>query len=101
MTRYSIEPKTRKYITEYGFLSFTRNVSNKYGKQLLNTAFKYLAHEAGEFLGNKSAGAVAKSNDDKIVKPNYVIHKNPKNVEEIIFPLEKREEILNQLRQLL
>ena len=99
--RYSIEPKTRKYITEYGILSFVRNVSNKYGKQLLNTASKYLAHKAGEFLGNKNAVAVAKSNDDKIVKPNYVIHKNPKNVKEIIFPLEKREEILNQLRQVL
>ena len=101
MMRYSTEPKTRKYITKYGILSFVRNVSNKYGKQLLNTASKYLAHKAGKCLGNKNAGAVAKSNDDKIVKPNYVIHKNPKNVEEIIFPLEKREEILNQLRQVL
>ena len=29
MTRYSIEPKTRKYVKGYGFLSFAR----KYEKQ--------------------------------------------------------------------
>ena len=31
MTRYSIEPRTRKYVKGHGFLSFTRNLSNKYG----------------------------------------------------------------------
>ena len=38
MTRYSIEPRTRKYAKEYGFLSFARNICDKYGKQLLDTA---------------------------------------------------------------
>ena len=38
--RYSIKPRTRKYVKDYGFLSFTRNLSNKYGKQLLDTAVK-------------------------------------------------------------
>ena len=32
MTRYSIEPRTREYVKGYGFLSFTRNLPNKYGK---------------------------------------------------------------------
>ena len=32
MSRYSIEPKTRKYVKEYGFLSFAR----KYKKQILD-----------------------------------------------------------------
>ena len=32
MRRYSIEPRTRKYVKEYGFLSLTR----KYKKQLLD-----------------------------------------------------------------
>ena len=27
MTRYSIEPRTSKYVKGYGFLSFTRNMS--------------------------------------------------------------------------
>ena len=57
MRRYSIEPRTRKYVKEYGFLSFTR----KYKKQLLDTgldASKKVAHKAGEYLGNKIADAV-------------------------------------------
>ena len=32
MSRYSIEPRTRKYVKGYGFLSLTRNLSDKYGK---------------------------------------------------------------------
>ena len=38
--RYSIEPKERRYVKGYGFLSFARNFSNKYGKRLMNTAMK-------------------------------------------------------------
>ena len=33
---YMIEPITRNYVKGYGFLSFARNLSNKYGKQLLD-----------------------------------------------------------------
>ena len=40
MTRYSIKPRTRKYVKGYGFLSFTKNLYNKYGKKLLDTATK-------------------------------------------------------------
>ena len=36
MACYSLEPRTRKYVKEYGFLSFVINLSNKYG--LLDTA---------------------------------------------------------------
>ena len=31
--RYSIEPKSRKYVKGYGFLSFTKTFGNKYGKK--------------------------------------------------------------------
>ena len=37
MTCYSIEVRTRKYVKDYGFLTFAKNLSNKYGKQLLDT----------------------------------------------------------------
>ena len=40
MTCYFIEPKTRKYVKGYGFSSFARNLSKKYGKQLLDTGTK-------------------------------------------------------------
>ena len=36
MRRYSIEPRTRKYVKGYGFLSFAKIFYNKYKKQLLD-----------------------------------------------------------------
>ena len=40
--RYSIEPRDRIYVKGYGFLSFAKNMgknlSNKYGQKLLNSA---------------------------------------------------------------
>ena len=40
-------------------------------------------------------------NLDKIAKQKPVIDENSKNLEEIVIPPEKREEILNELRQVL
>ena len=105
---YSIELRTRKCVKGYGFLSSTRNISNKYGEQLLDTATKTgldalktaskkVVHKAaeatGEFIGNKIAG--------KIGKPKPVIDVDSRNVEEVLIPPEKREEILSELRQAL
>ena len=36
MMWYSIDPKTRRYVKGYGFLSFTRNLSNKHKINLLD-----------------------------------------------------------------
>ena len=30
--RYSVEPRKRRYVKGYGFMSFARNFGNKYGK---------------------------------------------------------------------
>ena len=59
----------------------------------LKTPLKKVVHKIGESLGNKIADAVTKSNDDKIEKQE--------SVQEITFPLEKRDETLNNLRQVL
>ena len=41
---YSIEPKNRRYVKGYGFLYFAKtsgkNISNKYGRKLVDTAGK-------------------------------------------------------------
>ena len=55
------------------------------GLYFLKTTSKKVVHKAGEFLRNKTADAVTKSNDDKTLK------KEP--VEEIIIPPEKRRNI--------
>ena len=50
--RYSIEPRERRHVKGYGFLSFARNIgthatnvaknmSNKYGQKLADPAKKY------------------------------------------------------------
>ena len=38
--RYSVEPREKRYIKGYGFLSFAKHFSHKYGKKLMNTAIK-------------------------------------------------------------
>ena len=67
MTWYSIKPRTRKYF-------------NKAGE---------VVHKAGEYLGNKIADVITKSNDVNTEKQQPV--------EEIIILPEKREEILSKL----
>ena len=96
MTRYSIEPRTRKYVKGYGFLSFARNFFNKYRRQLLDSlknASKKVVHTSGKFLGKKIADAVTKLNDYNI--------EIQEPVEEIIIPLEKRDETLSKFRKVL
>ena len=38
--RYSIEPRERRYVKGYGFLSFARNLNDKYGQKLADSAKK-------------------------------------------------------------
>ena len=38
--RYSTEPRFRKYVKGYGFLSFAKKFGNKYGKKIMDTAAK-------------------------------------------------------------
>ena len=38
--RYSTQPKFRKYVKGYDFLSFARTFGEKYGKRLMDTATK-------------------------------------------------------------
>ena len=38
--RYSIEPTEKRYVKGYGFLSFARNLDNKYGQNLVDSAKK-------------------------------------------------------------
>ena len=82
-----------------GFYHSQENMKSSYWKQdqVCKTASKKVVHKAGEFLGNKIADKVTKSKYDEIVKPDA----NPANVEEIVIPLEKMKEILNELRKVL
>ena len=81
--RYSTEPKFRKYVEQYGFLSFVRKFGNKYGKKLMDTATKIgidaakttskrvvqkTAEATGDLIGNKIADkitSIGKSKEKK------------------------------------
>ena len=68
--RYSLEPKYRKYVQGYGFLSFAKKFGDKYGLKLMHTATKtgldaaktaskrvvqITAEATGDLIGNKIA----------------------------------------------
>ena len=104
--RYSTEPRFKKYVKGYGFLSFAKNFRNKYGKKLMDTATKTgmdtpkiaskrvvqkPAEATGDLIGNKIADKIT-----SIGKPKE--KEKPKEIEEIYIPPEKRQQIINDLR---
>ena len=99
--RYSTEPRFRKYVKGYGFLSLAKNFGNKYGKKLMDTASKTgmnaakiapkrvvqkTAEASGDLIGNKIADEITSTGKSK-EKP-----------EEIYIPPEKRQQIIDDLR---
>ena len=102
MTSY--RTKKKKYVKGYGFLPLLRSLSDKYEKKLLDTATKVgldLARCASKKLVHKAAEPAEKFTGKKLVKkiakPKPMFDMNSKHVEEIVIPLEKRQEILNDL----
>ena len=104
--RYSTEPRFRKYVKGYGFLSFARKCGDEYGKKIMDTATKTgidvaktaskrvvqkPAEATGDLIGNKIADKVT-----SIGKPKE--KEKPKETEEIYIPPEKRQQIIDDLR---
>ena len=73
--RYSIEPTERRHVKGYGFLSFPRNLNNKYGQKLVDSAKKSAtdsfkdaskraiqktAEATGDLIGNKTADKITR-----------------------------------------
>ena len=57
---YSTEPRFRKYVKGYGFLSFAKKIGNKYCKKLMDTVIKTgkdAANTASKRVAQKNAGA--------------------------------------------
>ena len=104
--RYSTEPKFRKYVVGYNFLSFARKCGDKYGKKLMDTAAKTptdaeetaskrvvqkTAETTGYLIGNKIADKITSLGQTK---------SNEKEDErkEIYILQEKRHQIIDDLR---
>ena len=97
--RYSAEPRFRKYVKGYGFLSFARKFHDKYGKKSMDTATKTGIDDAktalkrvvqktveatGDLIGNKIAGKITSIEKEKQPKRKRTTNK----VNEIYIPTE-------------
>ena len=104
--RYSTEPRSRKYVKGYRFLSFARKFCDKYGKKLMETATKTgmdaaktaservvqkTAEATGDLIGNKIADKIT-----SIGKPKE--KEKTKQAEEIYIPPEKRQQVIDDLK---
>ena len=107
--RHSLEPRGRIYGKGYGFMSFARGMSNKYGNKLVHTGKKSAtdavktaskreiqktAEATGDLIGNKIADKITsvskkKSNNNDNVK--LTTHKKG-----YISP-EQRQQIIDEL----
>ena len=98
--RYSKEPRFRKYVKGYSFLSFARKFGDKHGKKLMDTATKAgidAAKTASKRVVQKTAEATGDLIGNKIADKITSIGK-PKEIEEIYIPPEKRQQIIDDLR---
>ena len=123
--RYSLEPHYRRYVQGQGFMSFARNIGNKYGKKIFDvsksTKKKYCkkildnslsagkdfakiaakkvltksAEATGDLIGNKIPDRITKSARNKEQKEDDRIMEQ---TQEIIIPPEKREQIIRDLK---
>ena len=112
--RYSIEPRERRYVKGYGFLSFARNFSDKYSKSLMDKGInvskkfattagkkilKKTAKATGDLIGNKIADKITakpfKKSHNEEIQPDEVNNEIPK--ERYISPKE-RQKIIDELK---
>ena len=123
--RYALEPNYRKYIQGQRFMSFAKNIGNKYGRKICDKsidvsnkcgrkildksmdaskdfakiASKNVLHKSaeaiGEMIGNKVADRITKSSRNKAQKEDGRIMEE---TQEILIPPEKREQIIIDLK---
>ena len=103
--RYSAEPKYRKDVKGYGFLSFSRKFGDNFGKKIMDTATKLgidaaktaakpvvqkVAEATGDFIKNKMA--------NKITSLGKTKSKEKEDERQDIYtPPEKRQQIIDEL----
>ena len=62
---YSIEPRERRYVKGYGFLSFARKLNNKYGQKLVDSAKKSAA-DAFKIASKRAIQKTAEATGDLV-----------------------------------
>ena len=82
--RYSIEPKERRYVKGYVFMSFARNFGNKYGKKLINTAIKTGTNFDSKYGKKLTDTAIKTGKDFATIAGKKIIHKSPEATGDLI-----------------
>ena len=89
--RYSIEPRERRYVKAYGFMSFARNFSDKYSKSLMDKGIdlsKTFAKTAGKKILKETAKATGHLTGNNIADK---ITEKPHNEDELIMEYQKKD----------
>ena len=81
---YLIEPRKRRYIKGYGFLSFARNFGNKYGKKLMNTAIKTGANFNSKYGKKLTDTAIKTGKDFATTAGKKIVHKSAEATGDLI-----------------
>ena len=74
--RYSFEPRYRKYVQGQGFMSFAKNIGNKYGRKIFDKSIdvgKNMSNKYGRKILDKSIDA---GKDFAKIADKKVLHKN-------------------------
>ena len=82
--RYSLEPSCRKHLHGHEFMSFAKNIGNKYGKKLLNKGIdvgKNMSNKYSRKILDKSIDA---GKDSAKIAGKKVLHKRAEATGEMI-----------------
>ena len=78
--RYSLERSYRKYVQRQGFMSFAKNIGNKYGRKIFDKSI-YVSNKYGKKILDKSMDA---SKDFAKIAGKKVLHKIAEAIGEMI-----------------
>ena len=98
---YSIEPRERRYVKGYGFMSFARNFSDKYSKSLMDKGIhvsKMFAKTAGKKILKETAKATGDLTGNKIAD-KIMAKPSKKSQDEFINGIPKERYISPKERQ--
>ena len=82
--RYSIEPRERRFVKGYGFMSFARNFGNKFGKKLMNTAIKTGTNFNSKYGKKLTDTAIKTGKDFATIAGKKIVHKTAEATGDLI-----------------
>ena len=82
--RYSIEPRERRYIKGYGFMSFAKNFVNKYGKKLMNAAIETGTNFNSKYGKKLTDTAIETGKDFATIAGKKIVHKSAEATGDLI-----------------